>query len=49
MMAMYFELIAIHMPGHTDNRVSYAVADLATGEAVVRVLTGDTLLVGDVG
>ncbi len=43
------KLTAIHTPGHTDEGMSYAVADLATGEAAVMVFTGDTLFVGDVG
>jgi hydroxyacylglutathione hydrolase len=42
-------LTAIHTPGHTDESMSYAVADLSTGEATVLVLTGDALFVGDVG
>ena len=42
-------LTAIHTPGHTDESISYAVADLSTGEATVMVFTGDTLFVGDVG
>jgi len=42
-------LTAIHTPGHTDESISYAVADLATGEAIVMVFTGDALFVGDVG
>jgi hydroxyacylglutathione hydrolase len=42
-------LTAIHTPGHTDESMSYAVADLASGEATVMVFTGDALLVGDVG
>jgi hydroxyacylglutathione hydrolase len=42
-------LTAIHTPGHTDESVSYALADLATGEATVMVFTGDALFVGDVG
>ncbi len=44
-----FRLTAIHTPGHTDESMSFAVADLATGEAAVMVFTGDTLFVGDVG
>jgi len=40
---------AIHTPGHTDESMCYAVADLGTGEATVMVFTGDTLFVGDVG
>jgi hydroxyacylglutathione hydrolase len=42
-------LTAIRTPGHTDESMSYAVADLATGEATVMVFTGDALFVGDVG
>ena len=42
-------LTAIHTPGHTDESMSYAVADLATGGATVMVFTGDALFVGDVG
>jgi len=42
-------LTAIHTPGHTDESMSYAIADLATGEATVLVFTGDALLVSDVG
>jgi hydroxyacylglutathione hydrolase len=42
-------LTAIHTPGHTDESVSYALADLSTGEANVLVFTGDALFVGDVG
>ena len=42
-------LTAMHTPGHTDESMSYAVADLATGQATVMVFTGDALFVGDVG
>jgi len=42
-------LTAIHTPGHTDESMSYAVADLSSGEATVMVFTGDALFVGDVG
>ena len=42
-------LTAIHTPGHTDESMSYAVADLTTGKATVMVFTGDALFVGDVG
>jgi hydroxyacylglutathione hydrolase len=42
-------LMAMHTPGHTDESMSYAVADLATGQATVMVFTGDALFVGDVG
>src|SRR5512136_331763 len=43
------ELTAIHTPGHTDESMCYAVADLTTGKAPIMVFTGDTLFVGDVG
>ena len=43
------KLTAIHTPGHTDESMSYAVADLSSGEAAVMVFTGDALFVGDVG
>jgi len=42
-------LTAIHTPGHTDESMSYAMADLTSGEATVMVFTGDALFVGDVG
>jgi hydroxyacylglutathione hydrolase len=42
-------LTAVHTPGHTDESMSYAIADLATGEATVMVFTGDALFVGEVG
>jgi hydroxyacylglutathione hydrolase len=42
-------LTTISTPGHTDESMSYAIADLATGEATVMVFTGDALFVGDVG
>jgi hydroxyacylglutathione hydrolase len=42
-------LTAIHTPGHTDESMSYAVADLATGEGTVMVFTGDALFVNEVG
>jgi hydroxyacylglutathione hydrolase len=42
-------LTAIHTSGHTDESMSYAVADLSSGEATVMVFTGDALFVGDVG
>jgi hydroxyacylglutathione hydrolase len=42
-------LTAIRTPGHTDESMSYTIADLATGEATVMVFTGDALFVGDVG
>ena len=42
-------LTTLHTPGHTGESMSYALADLATGETPVAVFTGDTLFVGDVG
>lgn len=42
-------LTAIHTPGHTDESMSYAVADLSSGKSGVMVFTGDALFVGDVG
>jgi hydroxyacylglutathione hydrolase len=42
-------LTAIHTPGHTDESMSYAVGDLATGEATIMVFTGDALFVSDAG
>lgn len=43
------KLTAIYTPGHTDESMSYAITDLATGESTVMVFTGDALFVGDVG
>ena len=43
------KLTAIHTPGHTDESMSYALADLASGKATVMVFTGDALFVNDVG
>jgi len=45
----HLNLKAFHTPGHTDESMSYALTDLATGEAKVMVFTGDALFVGDVG
>jgi len=42
-------LSAIHTPGHTDESMSYTVADFSTGEVTLMVFTGDALFVGDVG
>ncbi len=42
-------LTAIHTIGHTDESMSYAVADLSSGKATVMVFTGDALFVNDVG
>jgi len=43
------KLTAIHTPGHTDESMSYALADLDAGEEPVMVFTGDALFIGDVG
>jgi len=43
------KITAIHTPGHTDESMSYAIADLSSGKATVMVFTGDTLFVDDVG
>jgi len=45
----HLSLNAIHTPGHTDESMSYAITDLATGKTPAMVFTGDTLFVGDVG
>ncbi len=42
-------LTAIHTPGHTDESMSYVLADLEAGDEPVMVFTGDTLFIGDVG
>jgi hydroxyacylglutathione hydrolase len=42
-------LAAIHTPGHTDESMSYALADLPSGKATVMVFTGDALFIDDVG
>ncbi len=43
------KLTSIHTPGHTDESMSYALADLTAGKEPIMVFTGDTLFVGDVG
>jgi len=43
------KLTAIHTPGHTDESMSYALADLDAGQEPVMVFTGDALFIGDVG
>jgi hydroxyacylglutathione hydrolase len=43
------QVTAIHTPGHTPGCMSYAVADLASGDETVLVCTGDALFVNDVG
>jgi hydroxyacylglutathione hydrolase len=42
-------LTALQTPGHTDESMSYAVTDLASGDTPVLAFTGDTLFVNDVG
>lgn len=39
----------LETPGHTDDSVSYAIADESFGEDAVGVFTGDALFIGDVG
>jgi len=39
----------IHTPGHTPEHVCYLVTDVTRGDEPWAVLTGDSLLVGDVG
>ena len=41
-------LTALHTPGHTDESMSYAVAQ-AKGEVTLAVCSGDALFAGDVG
>ncbi len=43
------KLTALRTPGHTDESMSYILADLDTGEEPIMVFTGDTLFIGDVG
>ena len=43
------EITALHTPGHTDESMSYALADLSSGEDAVMVSAGDALFVGDAG
>jgi hydroxyacylglutathione hydrolase len=43
------KLTAVHTPGHTDESMSYALADRSSSEDPVMVFTGDALFVGDVG
>src|SRR5687768_15846624 len=42
-------LRAIETPGHTPESISWLVIDTADASAPRRVLTGDTLFIGDVG
>jgi hydroxyacylglutathione hydrolase len=43
------KIIAIETPGHTDESMSYALADLDLSKKPIIVFTGDNLFVGDVG
>ncbi|MFC1487604.1 rhodanese-like domain-containing protein [Thermoproteota archaeon] len=43
------KLITLETPGHTDESMSYALADLDVSKKPIMVFTGDTLFVGDVG
>ena len=43
------KLTAIHTPGHTDESISYALADSNSDDSDIMVFTGDALFVGDVG
>ena len=43
------KITAIHTPGHTDESMSYTLADGSSGGALVMVFTGDALFVNDVG
>ena len=43
------KITALHTPGHTDESMSYVLADLSSSEEPVMVFTGDALFVGDVG
>ncbi|MBI2909028.1 MAG: MBL fold metallo-hydrolase [Chloroflexi bacterium] len=42
-------LTALHTPGHTDESVSYVLADPASGPEATWIFSGDTLFVGDAG
>ncbi|MDW7733151.1 MAG: MBL fold metallo-hydrolase [Methanolobus sp.] len=43
------KITALHTPGHTDESMSYALADLDAGDETIMVFTGDALFIGDVG
>jgi glyoxylase-like metal-dependent hydrolase (beta-lactamase superfamily II)/rhodanese-related sulfurtransferase len=43
------QIEVIHTPGHTPEHVSYLVSDTSRGQDPWFVLSGDSLLVGDVG
>ncbi len=42
-------ITCMQTPGHTDDSISYAVADLSVSEDPIVCFTGDTLFVGNVG
>ena len=42
-------LTVLHTPGHTDESMSYAVTDTASGHATIMVFTGGALFVNEVG
>lgn len=42
-------LTVLHAPGHTEDSIALVVADNARSVAPAFVLTGDTLMIGDVG
>jgi hydroxyacylglutathione hydrolase len=43
------KLTALHTPGHTDESISYALAEAHSNKDAIMVFTGDTLFSGDVG
>jgi hydroxyacylglutathione hydrolase len=43
------KLTALHTPGHTDESMSYTLADPDAGKEPFMVFTGDALFVGEVG
>lgn len=43
------KLRVLETPGHTDDSLSFVLADTAYGDDVVAVFTGDALFIGDVG
>jgi hydroxyacylglutathione hydrolase len=43
------QLTALHTPGHTDESISYVLADRSAGTEPIMVFTGDALFSGDVG
>ncbi|MEO8217605.1 MAG: rhodanese-like domain-containing protein [Acidobacteriota bacterium] len=45
----FVALRALETPGHTPEGISWIVVDLESPEAPQKVLTGDTLFIGDVG